>query len=430
MSVPRPRRLDHLRPLTEEQAHQYIEEVSKAFNPLWLNRTPEHVLQRVWQRRDPLASLELVTLGKAIYDLRDQAAWLRETIKEVRKEKDRGGHLTEILVCANLKPASGRLVPAPHRQPGFDARVQFADGVQHVVSVKRHDESAYERAFQRSCAIGYRELKRHFAERRLGRSIFCQFLSTATQEDVNRLVSAIRHLGPSIGLFPLLSGLALVKIREVNVGATLSPHFISFDMVVVCPESDTEQARFKSNLRSAGKSLLNAASHCAEALRVVYMRVHTSAEIHLLKQFADEVLGEQRAGFDALVIHQPVAIINSTATRVVNSVQFACNPEFLAGVPAGHSYRFNAGFGEFSSQRMEHALIDDQETEVAKLDAMYVFQRGDHYVEAVNDGHGALTGYLRNVAPGVFRHSVVTLPGHAPFALQGIFPETETLSIV
>jgi hypothetical protein len=79
---------------------------------------------------------------------------------------------------------------------------------------------------------------------------------------------------------------------------------------------------------------------------------------------------------------------------------------------------------------VETALVDNQEAQIAKLDAVYVFQRGDHYVEAVSDGQGSLTGELSNVAPGVHRHSVVTLPGQAPFALGGIFPETETLSIV
>jgi hypothetical protein len=418
--------------MAEEQAREYINSVSEAFNPLWLDRTPEHALQRVWQRRDPLATLELVTLGKAIYKLRKHhAGWLSETIKEVRKEKDRGGHVTEILVCANLKPATGRLVPAPHKQPGFDARVQFADGIEHVVSVKRHDESAAERAFQRSCTVAYRELKRHFAERRLNRSIFCQFLSTAAPEDINRLVKETRVLGRSLGIFSLLNDQVLVTIREVYVaGASLSPHFASFDMVVVCPESGTEQTRFQSNLRSAGKSLLNAATHCGDALRVVYMRVHTSAKIQRLKEFADEALSGQNAGFDALVIHQPVAVINSAGARVINSVQFAGNSAFFAGVPAGRGYRFNAGFGEFTHKQVETALVDNQEAQIAKLDAVYVFQRGDHYVEAVSDGQGSLTGELSNVAPGVHRHSVVTLPGQAPFALGGIFPETETLSIV
>ena len=67
-----------------------LEAVATNFGEDWLSRDVANPLQKLWQRRDALATNELLLLGEAVRNLsRVDAAWTRRQI-ELMKSNDAG----------------------------------------------------------------------------------------------------------------------------------------------------------------------------------------------------------------------------------------------------------------------------------------------------------------------------------------------------
>src|SRR5690606_25178664 len=133
-------------------ATQCIAAVGHLFGQDWLEGKQgltEHPLQKLWERKDWLATCELFGLGKCITQLTpEHDSWLRKTAQKIKSGvQNAHGSNTETLVCGSLYARDGKDYPAPANQKGLDVVVSFPSDFKYYISIKSQGMPLYETVF-------------------------------------------------------------------------------------------------------------------------------------------------------------------------------------------------------------------------------------------------------------------------------------------
>ncbi len=126
-------------------------ELVNSFSEPWLTSNSDHPLQKLWGRKDILASIELAYLGCSIQKIKNISPdQLRQNIK-LLKSDDRGtmaGAIWEVILAAayhNPPNQKSRLLGP--RKPTYDIDVETLDGLKTRISVKNFGQSKRDRNF-------------------------------------------------------------------------------------------------------------------------------------------------------------------------------------------------------------------------------------------------------------------------------------------
>lgn len=123
--------------------------LKKFFGENWLNKNEGHPIQLLWSKSDPLALLELYSLGSSILNIENKdPQWIKEKIKRI-KSGDKGATF-EILAAAMFEKGTNHEVFFPSGDnPGFDLIVKFKDNAKMNVSCKSHRKSKHSELFNK-----------------------------------------------------------------------------------------------------------------------------------------------------------------------------------------------------------------------------------------------------------------------------------------
>jgi hypothetical protein len=119
----------------------------------WLKTAEDHPLQRLWARKDGLATTELAWLGRAISSLtKDNVQWTKRQISQIKNNNagNSYGAIFELLGLSLFCCNGQQVIGASENNPGFDGTIIRKDGSKYVVSLKAHGISSHERNFRRS----------------------------------------------------------------------------------------------------------------------------------------------------------------------------------------------------------------------------------------------------------------------------------------
>lgn len=91
---------------------------------------------------------------------------------------------------------------------------------------------------------------------------------------------------------------------------------------------------------------------------------------------------------------------------------------------------FSIPFGNVSSEPSELKLVADGK-EIISVDNNYIYQKGIHYLDAIKNEDGTITGGVSKLTSGIKQDLVVKLlPDQDGFVLSGRYPQTDELSIL
>lgn len=425
------RGLAHLADVTAAQAA--LQAVEDSFNKNFLEQNGNHRLQKLWSRRDSLSTNELVSLGLAINQLRASAPkWLKETIRKIRSSP-LGGHgfLTEILICGQLAVNEGTLTPAASKQPGYDALATLANGNQHFISIKNHDLSDREREFTSSgdsIRSVWRTRLQRAGESRALHIIAKTPLTAQHRKEIQEFIKNSRHLE---GNFICCGGDITLKITPIHTEANLSRKYVSEHVLIIAPQPDGEQLRFKKKLQEAFENIKKNVKRKDNSCNAIIMRVHPTADIAWLQTLAMQFINDNiDSACDAVFLIQPSVVRSAASSQIHYTVQLASNLKFAqsgGGVQAPYRYQF--GIGSFSMEPTKLMLTgsDGPLNEIGPR--MYFYQKGDYFSIFDSDGNGGFTGNVTNPGNGILQHALFQTP-EGEFTLAGIFPPTDDLYIV
>ncbi len=399
---------------------QYRVAVMKAFGAEWLSAPAGlNVVQQLWQRSDHLASVEILTLGHALVNLRRKhSTWLAGVVKEA-KCGDRG-KLFEAICLSMFESGNGTIVsPASANEPGFDAKITVRG--QHptfLLSIKNHDLSSKEKDFRTECRA-LRTLHRTVATK-LG----CSFQTFITANDHYLLSSDWRRIEQcfvsesfNVNSHFVLENNVCVDVMPLHSDAInqgLSSEFISDILIVSGKYSPNEQKGFVDKIEEASLKFSKIAGSTEQVIpRVAFIRLHATANFPRMVEYARQRMtdGDLPFHLNGLWLYQSAPIRDSSTDPYANT-------EILHHICPINSSKFSltsyrgklcVPIGKVFTSYAYNAL--NVNGRVFKMTEHYLFQSGDLYID-----HGLTPNRPNNVvtvgspASGIRTHLV--LPDH------------------
>ncbi|MEI6002262.1 hypothetical protein H3V53_35610 [Paraburkholderia bengalensis] len=413
--------------------------VEDLFEGAWLRKDKGHRLQTLWARRDILATNELYALGKAIRNLQPKhAKWLESTARRLKKNPaDSHGLITEILVCGSTRGHGGAEVyPSKKDEPGVDLVVRFPSSFKYVMSVKNHDISIHEKAFQK-LAEG---LKEAFVSKlkKLGENgklyVVCDDYMSA--DEFTMCIDFVRGSLRDDGAYVLIPNrLTVFYAKLVNEpDREFAKTMTSSAVLIHCGEHPNEQLNFKDKLRKAAENMQKHVARSDTCFRLLRMRVHASADIIALEKAAQDMLDANTdCGLDGVLLTQSTGAREKATnnTIIYTVVRFAGRTDhagLVASVQRGERLSYEFGVGSIGQTPAETFFSIGNHGPTALPRGRYVYQKTDYYYLMKRDANG-LYGNLESPASGVHFHAVAELNG-TEVAIQAISPASEDVLIV
>lgn len=396
-------------------ATQCIAAVENLFGQDWLKDKQgqaEHPLQKLWERKDWLATCELFGLGKCITQLTSEHdSWLRQTAQKIKSGvQNAHGFITEILVCGSLYARDGNVYPAPGNQKGFDFVVNFPSDFKYYISIKSQGMTLHETRFHE---FGDR-LKAAFAKR----------LETLGVNGELKLISPV-HLEPEAFEFLIkfvgetLRKPQTYRYKECQLVFThIRPETgqyastqRSHKVTIVSPQHRNTMLNAKAKLEAAAKNLQGHLPVSDDYFRFLWIRVHNSVDAEALQQAAQSMLDdhERDYGFDGAFFIQP-SVVRKEESIAINSYMGLAHSKLHQGfnkaVVEGRVSVLKAPFpvGGISMKPSELHITNGSISVPLPRDH-YFYQKADLYFLMKREGE-EMVGSWSSPASGIRHHLV------------------------
>eukprot|EP00456_Euglypha_rotunda_P060210 TRINITY_DN503_c0_g2_i3.p1 TRINITY_DN503_c0_g2~~TRINITY_DN503_c0_g2_i3.p1 ORF type:complete len:474 (-),score=22.35 TRINITY_DN503_c0_g2_i3:1209-2630(-) len=375
-------------PLTEEIVRDHTHAVESLFNPIWLNGAGPHRLRTLWKRSDKLAKIELASLGFFIKQLSPaHRKWLTDNARDIRNQPT-GGHglIFEMIALGSLAARGMPIKPMPKRFPGYDAEVTTPDGRTLRVSVKNHDLSDHEAAFRRGSA----RLAHLFRRRVLAAGGSWQasvrsatHIGADTWEQIAATFRVEKVRGGQLAPGQLRAKGISVELMQIHKPSLLDESYVFH---ASCPQHESEQSRYKHKIDQA---ILNLNKHSPRGnghSNLVFMRVHASADIPALANYAQQRLAVVGCAVDAIFFYQAAVGYQGDDWTITYSTANALSTHYR-GPPLVFPLQFFSGrqVKQTAGHKL-YATYGDTREEIVDLSGQYCFMRGHLYWSGAEGG--------------------------------------------
>jgi hypothetical protein len=363
------------------------------FDEAWLKQDGGHPLQRLWARKDALATNELLNFGDAVERLHlESPAWLKGKVRSIKTGDEGGsaGAVFEIVALNLFSRDDCQVIPAPDAMPGFDGTVVLKDGARILISVKNHGISTREREF--------------LAEARAFDVEFQALLAMQSLSGLEVDIVASKHL--NVGDFRSLKAdiaTCLAQLRAGNNGGILDRPYTIFvkDMAdqygplsnfgmssscrIISPMAKNEQVNFEDAIRKGCANLqVHTKQESGDACRMIILRLSNAASIARCKEWVTWHFDEYpHDPVDIIVLYQPAVTTNLAegTSAIVHYVTAITGPRFP-------QWRFKADGGQrriptmsflvgrVSREQSRMLLTGDGHTRI-DVSNCYLYQRAD-----------------------------------------------------
>lgn len=389
-----------------------LEAVERLFGKEWLEQPDGHRLQRLWERRDWLATCELFGLGKSIQNLLPKhEGWLQNTAKKIRSGIENAhGFITEILICGSIGVREGEVYPAPGNQKGFDLVVDFASGFKYYISIKSQGMAAHEAEFHNLSD----RLKEAFVKRLdhlgLNGELYIesnQYIKPSTLEFLIDFVGS-KLSRPDEYTY---SGCKMI-FREMFSGhKKYARSHKSNHIFIKCPQHRNALLNAKDKLIKAAGNLKKSLPVSDCYARHLLVRVHSSTDIYVLEEAAKVMLEDRSKdyGFDSVQLIQTSVVRDAEKSQIVTCWKSVTSKFHKGSVRAMQEGRvrplsFGLPVGLISKEPSKTYITNGTES-MLMPPGFYIYQKADIYHLMEQDGD-AMVGEWSSPASGIRHHLV------------------------
>jgi len=326
-----------------------------------------------------------------------------------------------------------KVKPSKDSTPGIDATIYFDDGFEINASIKNHDISAQERFFRERCHLARRKALDHLKKIGTSATVNIQNSEALIKEEWEKVEEAIesyRTISTTDNVIHTAKGKSTICIYPLDAHPgfnEFSPDHFSDSFLVISAQHRNEQLNFKSKVLSGAKNLAKHAAASVTSANVIILKVHASADVDGLTQYAKELLDTDSslANISAVILYQTQYVRHSSGQPVVSHhIQTALSNDSALD---GHAIYMSPMFGVTSERPPDNRLTSASHAPF-DLKGMYVFQAGDHFymAEDTPSGKKAKVAYL---GPGMHVHSVI-VEGNTITLFRAKFPKDENLTVL
>ncbi|MFG6940528.1 hypothetical protein ACGYWA_32585 [Burkholderia pseudomallei] len=138
-----------------------------------------------------------------------------------------------------------------------------------------------------------------------------------------------------------------LKITPIHTEANLSRKYVSEHVLLIAPQPEGEQLRFRKKLQDAFENIKKNVDRIENSCNVIIMRVHPTADIAWLQTQAMQFINDHiDSACDAVILIQPSVVRSAVGSQIHYTVQIASNLKFAqsgGGIQAPYRYQFGIG---------------------------------------------------------------------------------------
>lgn len=406
-------RFDPIPGVPMDDKEQRLDAIVQAFSQNWLESKHDNPLQRLWVRKDGLASYELLSFGDTILRLKPSfGTFIKQQVHQAKSNdhSERSGAYFEILALGAMLNDGQTITPAPKNNPGFDLTVT-RDGRSTDVSLKSHSRSSRETKFiyeskrvkgvmlDRAAALNIMDL---------GIAVIAQRFPSAADwtELITAAPSIVTEFAGETRFVKNVGAAWMVGIRQIqpNYGP-LSPQHRSYEMIVVAPHYENEQKNLISNIETAcGNFVKHAAKRTAGASSAILLRLPLSASVPLCADWVRDYFADRPdAPIDVVSLYKPDITRTCDTTTITHQATVIPRP---GAKPAPFRMSFYIGNVVADPVRQEFHVDDT----AISADDRYVYQDGEVYELATQTSSGG-TANVSNPVAGIRKMAVFNIGG-------------------
>lgn len=404
--------------------------VEDAFSKQWLEQeNGQSKLQLVWNRKDLLATLEIINLGQCLSTLQKiDANWVKGVVDETLKGDY--GKLFEITCASMFKSGGADVDLMPPNHEGYDAKVSLKGyNLTLLLSIKNHDMSRREEDFRKECKRLREIAQSAFQQINNSGEVIVIAKGIWLQKDhFEWIEQSIRTAQFGIPLRFEQDGLSidLIKIPLIYDGLPVAPSPLSDIFRIIGGFSANEQTNICSKIDEASlgfqKQNIN---FDPKFIRCAFVSIHPTADLNRLVTYTKQRLDTDESNplwLDKVYLYQPAVIRTKNETKIIHHFRVVNSKRLTEDLPLN----LNLPFGLLSQDGRARIQI---KTPLGNffLDDHYVFQEGDIFCKTAQTSVDKIELTLRTPAPGILIHAV--LPNGEVINAE-IFPPDDELQII
>lgn len=435
------KRQNAVKEIPESELDAMLKAVVDAFGEGWLSDpTGTHALQALWNRKDFLATNELLTLGYSITRLKAHTAWLKVQLTKSKGNdlNNSRGALFELIGLGMFESDDFEVVPAPDGFPGIDGSLHFKNGAKLRLSLKNYDVSVHHRAFLQKSAEIWKWLQErllHDARPPLQVLAFSQD-KTPSDTDWKELVGILEkglteYKGSAFAL--VLAPWLVTFSRLGNDHGEFARSPPSASLLVAAKYHENEERNLLSKL-DAARANLEKHTKAENEGAAIFIRMPPDASIHAALNWSNAYLDENQVSpLGAVILYQPVVTSDQKARTTGISFHVAVAPGRALerwrerSAIVGPAFELAPLIGRpVLAPPIQKIVIGQREV---VIEGFYTFQKGNLFVKAVEEAPGRLSGEVRQIGDGVFVHTVFEIGGR-DVQMSGRFPPSHSLLIL
>lgn len=430
------RQTTHLRATDTGEIERRLKAVSVAFGSDWLFGPTTNPIAALAQRKDALATNQLVILGAAIEaGNAENPQWVRRQVNKIKGKNDgeRRGATFE-LVALNMLRVPGRTVtPTANNFPGYDLVVTLADSAKMAVSLKNLAASTHERSFLREARAVEAAFEGALRDQGCNGLVLGALASSlpeagdwkALTESLPALIEQSKRQAPG-GIWGHEKWAAVVRNAPAEVGA-LSQNYLSHQVFIASPFHPNEEKNLIDRLEDAAVNARKHALADPAIAHAVMIRVGEHMSLPPFGDWAQDYLDQHPAGpIDLVLLYQLAMVEIGESSLLQHAIMPKFARSFARWARSERALAFNVvvGVGSATGSALQMAGFEDR-----SIERMYVHQSGEFY-QLVDRQAGKPTEMrVRNLASGITQHAVVRWPDGSETVLGGIFPPTNSVTL-
>lgn len=415
----------------------------ETFTNEWLETNGNNVLQKLWSRRDTLATRELFSLGSAIKTLLAFPDFIKEKVELVKTgdPKNWNGALFEIYALSFF--TRYKIAPAKKNQAGYDGVLNLSDSKRIRISIKNYSISKHHESFLK--------------EANLINDLTQKYLQDFNSPPIELIISKKTNYPSSGDWQQLKENFHGVFIEYNKIGNNFIRVEIGDWSIIV--QRLGKKSEVYSKIKKSYSLILSSQFHTNEEKNLFDKLEEACANI--VKHGGNETIDEKNLivihlpkiasrencqkwvkdyfeqypekPISGVILYQPLVVSNKdgNGTYISNGVSIICREKFIKDFesffPLDLTFPIGKPEGVFPQPK-----IFIQETATTAFEIVmnnsYVFQQGHHFYDAQAKGE-AIEGTINKVASGIFTHSIFEIMGQH-IEISGQFEPVDELDIM
>jgi hypothetical protein len=413
--------------ISEQEVTNVLDIIKSAFDEGWLidaaGQTP---LQILWKRPDVFATQELYNFGTSLQKMASvNKTWVDGQIIQAKSnhKNNQRGAIFEIFSLGFLHHPPQTVDPASNSNPGFDGIVHLSPAKKIRLSLKSYGMSSHEMEFNRFASEFEQEFVKEIQKRgihsiQLFIDAYELLPSPEKWKELKGMIPEIlnRYKFGELVKFTVKDYWSVMMLN-INDNKQYSKKHASYLLMITSEIHKNEYQNVYDKLDDACNNLVK--HHGTEdhsICNTVMVHMPPNVSIERCKFYVEQFFAERPDKAISLVmLYQPSIVSNTTYTskHINHCIQMVS--------PAGKFEAFLNGteihpqigipIGVLTDTPAATYMVPTTGGKPFPVHERYLYQRAHFYVEVPVNLEGSTEGNIKKLAPGIFEHPVLEIPG-------------------